>query len=162
MDKRQKILDFITRDARISAAQMAAMLDMDESEVRRAIKGFEDDNVIVKYKAMVNPQKVENGNVTALIEIKVIPERGTGFDSVSERIAKFPEVKSLFLLSGTYDLLAIAEGKNLQEVSAFVSQKLATIERVQSTTTHFLLKKYKEDGIEFFEQDRTRRLQITP
>ena len=142
----QEILKILEKDARTSTAQIATITGLSEAEVAATIKKAEQYQVILKYKAIVNWDKVANEHVFALIEVKVTPQRDVGFDSIAERIYRFPQAHTVYLLSGTFDLLVIVTGKSIQEVASFVSQKLAPIEGVQSTVTHFMLKKYKEDG----------------
>jgi len=117
-----------------------------EAEVSRLIKKAEEDRVILKYKTIINWEKVGEEQVWALIEVKVTPQRDVGFDAIAERIYRFPQARTVYLVSGTYDLLVIVMGKTMHEVADFVSQKLAPIEGVQGTITHFVLKRYKEDG----------------
>jgi DNA-binding Lrp family transcriptional regulator len=138
------------------------MLNAPESEVNARIKAYESDQVILGYRAILNEEKLKRDIVRAVIEVKITPERGGGFDRLAERIAKYKEVHSCYLMSGGYDLLVIVEGANLREVASFVSEKLATIQGVISTATHFLLKAYKEQGI-LMEQDQPEeRLAVTP
>lgn len=157
-----KILDLLKEDARLSSATIATMLGVDEKEVSTAIDEMERDHVIVKYAAVVNWSKVDEDKVTALIEVECSPERGHGFESIAERIYLYPEVKSVYLMSGAYDLCVEIDGKNLKEVASFVSNKLSTIESVISTKTFFILKKYKQDGIIFEESQDDHRLLISP
>jgi DNA-binding Lrp family transcriptional regulator len=138
------------------------MLGVDEEKVRTAIAEMEEEHVIVKYATVVNWSKVDDETVTALIEVQITPERGRGFEGIAERIYLFPQVKSVYLMSGAYDLLVEVEGKNLREVASFVSDKLSPIESVLSTKTHFILKKYKQDGIIYEEREDDHRLVITP
>ena len=142
----KKILKLLEDDARISTKQIATMTGIPSNEVARVIKQAEKDRTILKYKTMINWNKVDNEEVWALIEVKVSPQRDVGFDAISERIYRFPQARTVYLLSGTYDLLVMVTGKTMQEVADFVSQKLAPIEGVQGTVTHFMLKRYKEDG----------------
>ena len=142
----KEILEILEKDARTSIQQIATITGMPETEVAATIKKAEQDQVILKYKAIVNWEKVEKEHVFALIEVKIAPQRDVGFDSIAERIYRFPQAYTVYLVSGTYDLLVIVTGKTIQEVANFVSQKLAPIEGVQGTITHFMLKKYKEDG----------------
>jgi DNA-binding Lrp family transcriptional regulator len=159
---KQKILELLKEDSRRSVELLATMLDAPQADVRRAIDELEAEHVIVKYSTVVNWSKVDEDKVTALIEVQITPERGRGFDAIAERIYLYPEVKSVYLMSGAYDLLVEIEGKNLKEVASFVSNKLSPIERVLSTKTHFILKKYKQDGIIFEEQVDDHRLQVSP
>ena len=145
----EEILDLLRQNARLSIEDIAAMTKKTAAEVDAIIKQLEDDGVILKYAAIVNPEKDSEakGKVRAEIEIQVIPEREHGFDALADRIYRFPQVKSLYLMSGGYDLKVIIEGDTLQEVALFVSRKLSTLEGVRSTKTHFILKTYKENGI---------------
>ncbi len=156
------ILDLLKEDARLSAATIATMLGASEEEVSGAIAELEQDHVIVKYATVVNWSKVDDEKVTALIEVNCTPERGRGFENIAERIYLYPEVKSVYLMSGAFDLLVEIEGKNLKEVASFVSNKLSTIESVISTKTFFILKKYKQDGIIFEEFEDDQRLLVSP
>lgn len=142
----KEILKILENDARTGAEQIAAMTGTATAEVNRLIKKAEKDRIIIKYKTIVNWDKAEDEHVSALIEVKVTPQRDVGFDAIAERIYRFPQAHTVYLLSGTYDLLVIVRGKTMHEVADFVSQKLAPIEGVQGTVTHFMLKKYKEDG----------------
>ncbi|MFO8009872.1 MAG: Lrp/AsnC family transcriptional regulator [Dehalococcoidia bacterium] len=142
----EEILKVLEDDARTSPEQIATMLGRDVAEVEQSIKKAEKDGIIVKYKTMVNWEKKGREEVWALIEVRLHPQRDVGFDGVAERIYKFPEVRSAYLVSGAYDLAVLVTGKTMQEVAGFVSRKLATLEMVQGTVTHFLLKRYKEDG----------------
>ena len=141
------ILKILENDARTSAKQMATMTGMPAAEVTGLIEQAEKDRVILKYKTVVNWDRIEeDGHVWALIEVKVKPEPEAGFDSIAERIARYQQVRSLYLASGTYDLLLVVVGKSEHQVADFVSQNLAHIDGVQGTVTHFVLKRYKEDG----------------
>lgn len=157
-----KILDLLKEDARRSAELIATMLGVDRAEAAAAIAELEQDHVIVKYAAVVNWSKVDDEKVTALIEVQITPERGRGFDAIAERIYLYPEVKSVYLMSGAYDLLVEVEGRTLKEVAAFVSNKLSPLDRVLSTKTHFILKKYKQDGIIFEEHEEDHQMLISP
>ncbi len=157
-----KILDILKEDARISTAMISTMLDIPEATIKSSIKEMEDENVIVKYATVVNWSKVDEDKVTALIEVQITPERGRGFDAIAERIYLYPEVKSVYLMSGAYDLLVEIEGRNLKEVASFVSMRLSTIDSVLSTKTHFILKKYKQDGIIFENHEGDHRMLISP
>lgn len=157
-----RILKVLKEDARRSPSLIATMLGVDEEEVRTAIVKMEEEHVIVKYATVVNWSKVNDETVTALIEVQITPERGRGFEGIAERVYLFPQVKSVYLMSGAYYLLVEVEGKNLREVASFVSDKLSPIESVLSTKTHFILKKYKQDGIIYEECEDDHRLVITP
>ncbi len=159
----ESILEILSNDARSSYEDIARQLDISEKEVKKYIKKFEKDRIILKYKTYVNWERLKKQHeVSALIEVKITPERGRGFDSVAELIYRFPEVSSVYLLSGGYDLLVQIEGPSLKEVALFVSEKLAPIKNVQSTVTHFLLKKYKEGGDILIDQPDSKRLPISP
>jgi DNA-binding Lrp family transcriptional regulator len=142
----KKILKILEGDARTTPKQIATMTGTPQSEVEKLIKQAEKEHTILKYKTIINWEKAGEEQVSALIEVKIAPQRDVGFDAVAERIYRFPQTRSVYLLSGTYDLLVLVSGKTMHEVADFVSQKLAPIEEVQGTVTHFLLKKYKEDG----------------
>lgn len=156
-----RILDLLKEEARTDADTLATMLGEKREDVESAIAELEAEHVIVKYAAVINWGKV-NERVTALIEVQITPERGRGFDAIAERIYLYPEVKSVYLMSGAYDLLVEIEGRNLQEVASFVSSKLSPLDRVLSTKTHFILKKYKQDGITFEDHEEDRRLPVSP
>jgi DNA-binding Lrp family transcriptional regulator len=157
-----KILALLKEDSRRPAQMIADLLDISQDEVNTAIRELERDKVIVKYSTIVNWNKVDEEKVTALIEVKVTPERGRGFDALAERIYLFPEVKSVMLVSGAYDLLVEIEGRSLKEVASFVSEKLSPLESVLSTATHFILKKYKQDGITFEDDSEDHRIPVSP
>ena len=142
----KKILKILEKDARTTTKQIATMTGTSSNEVVKIIKQAEKDRTILKYKTIINWGKVENERVCALIEVKVTPERDRGFDSIAERIYRSPQAHTVYLLSGIYDLLVIVTGETMHEVADFISQKLAPIEGVQGTVTHFMLKRYKEDG----------------
>lgn len=159
---KMKILELLKEDARRSAELIATMLDATAEEVKQSIAEMEQDHVIVKYATVANWSKVDDEKVTALIEVQITPERGRGFEGIAERIYLYPEVKSVYLMSGAYDLLVEVEGKNLKEVASFVSNRLSPIDAVLSTKTFFILKKYKQDGIIFEEHESDHRLPISP
>ena len=142
----KEILQILENDARTTPRQISTMTGAPSAEVTRLIKQAEEDRVILKYKTLINWDKVDDEQVWALIEVKVAPEPDAGFDSLAEHISLFPQVRSAYLASGTYDLLLVVMGRTEHEVADFVSQKLASIKGVQATITHFMLKRYKEDG----------------
>lgn len=148
----EEILKILENDARTTPEQIATMTGKSLDEVKDSIKQAESNRSIIKYKTVINWGKLEREEVLALIEVRLQPQREVGFDAVAERIYRFPEVRSAYLVSGMYDLLVIVTGKTMQDVAGFVSRKLATLESVQGTVTHFLLKRYKEDG-EILEGD---------
>lgn len=155
----EEILELLRQNARLSVADISAMTKKTESEVAAIIKKLEDDGIILKYAAIVNPEKSgeSKDKVRAEIQLQVTPEREHGFDALADRIYRFPQVKSLFLMSGGYDFKVIIEGDSLQDVAFFVSNKLATLEGVRSTKTCFILKTYKENDIVYVEDERDRR-----
>ena len=140
------ILKILEGDARTTIKQISAMTGTPTAEVAKLIKQAEKDRTILKYKTIINWEKLEDEQVWALIEVRVAPQRDVGFDAIAERIYRFPQARTVYLLSGTYDLLVIVTGKTMHEVADFVSQKLAPMEGVQGTVTHFVLRRYKEDG----------------
>ena len=139
------ILKILENDARTTTKQIATMTNIPTAEVTKLIKQAEKDQTILKYKTVINWDKIGEGLVWALIDIRITPQRDIGFDAIAERIYRFPEARTVYLVSGTYDLLVVAVGKTMHEVANFVSQKLAPVEGVQGTVTHFVLKRYKED-----------------
>ncbi len=156
------LLKLLRSNASLKLADLAAMLSLPEDEVRSKIKSYEDDHVILAYRAVLNEEPLGLNTVRAVIEVKITPERGGGFDRLAERIAKYSEVQSCYLMSGGYDLLVVVEGANLRDVASFVSEKLATIQGVLSTATHFMLKPYKEQGVLMKREEPEERLAITP
>lgn len=160
---RKDILKLIDKNSKMSVHDIAAMLNMSEEEVTAEICAMEADQIICGYTTLINWDKVEDEeSVTALIEVKVTPQRGDGFERIAERIYKFEEVEAVYLMSGTYDLTVIIHGDTMREVASFVSGRLATMESVMSTGTHFILKKYKEHGIALCERNKDERMLITP
>jgi DNA-binding Lrp family transcriptional regulator len=160
-EKGEQILRILSENSKTTIADIAKQIAIPEKDVIKYIREFEEEKVILGYKANINWQRVRQDDVKAVIEVKVTPERKVGFDAVAESIYRFPEVSTVYLISGRYDLLVHVDGLTLREVAQFVSEKLATIKNVQSTSTHFLLKKYKEDGVIFVEQAGSKRLPIT-
>jgi DNA-binding Lrp family transcriptional regulator len=153
----KEILKILENDARVTPQQISTMTGTPQSEVAKLIKQAEKERTILKYKAIINWEKVGEEQVSALIEVKIAPQRDVGFDAIAERIYRFPQTRSVYLLSGTYDLLVLVTGKTMHEVADFVSQKLAPIEEVQGTVTHFMLKRYKEDGEILEGKEETKR-----
>ncbi len=156
------LLKLLRENAAITPAQLSRMLDRPEAEIAAKIKGYERDQVILGYRTVLNEEKLGVDLVRAVIEVKITPERGGGFDRLAERIAKYAEVNSCYLMSGGYDLLVVVEGKTLREVAAFVSEKLATVQGVLSTATHFMLKPYKEQGVLMVREQNEERLAVAP
>jgi len=161
-DMREQLLKVIDKNSKISAKDLAIMLGSTEEEVQAVIKQLEDQQIICGYPTLINWEKVQCERVTALIEVKVTPQRGLGFDKIAERIYKFDEVQSVYLMSGGFDLTVILEGKTMREVANFVSEKLAPMEAILSTATHFVLKKYKEHGLPLVQTKTDERMLITP
>ena len=151
------------KDARTTPEEVAKMLRRSAGTVRSSIKKLEKEGVILKYKTVINKELVrdDTSDVRALIEVRVTPKKNVGFDYIAERIYQFPEVSSCYLMSGTYDLLVVVEGKNIHTISSFVAEKLAPMENVRGTVTHFILKKYKEDGDILRQPKRDKRQAIS-
>lgn len=158
----EQLLKLLRDNAALPPAQIAAMLNLTEAEVVARIKAYEQDEVILGYRTILNEEKLGVDVVRAVIEVKITPERGGGFDRLAERISKYDEVKSCYLMSGAYDLLVIVEGESLKEVAMFVSEKLSTIQGVVSTATHFMLKPYKQQGVLMKPERHEERLAVTP
>ncbi len=157
----REILDILHENDRTTPAEIAVMLGLTEEQVRAEIEALEKARIILKYRAVINWEKAEVDTVSALIDVKVTPQREVGFDDVARRIYRFPEVKSVFLMSGAYDLSVLVEAESLKELALFVAEKLATLEYVTSTATHFVLRRYKQDGVIFEEPEVTERLAIS-
>jgi len=158
----KQVLELLEQNARMPVERMASLLGLDTEEVNACIQRLEEQQVILGYRTVTAPEKLDGDRVTTIIEVRVTPQRGVGFDKIAERIYRFPEVRSLTLVSGAYDLLVEVEGTSVQEVSYFVFEKLATLEHIQSTSTHFVLKKYKDDGIILSQLEEVERLPVTP
>ena len=158
---REQILAFLEKNSKINLAEMAIMLGTNEAVVANEIQKMEQEQVICGYHTLIDWDKTSVEKVTALIEVRVTPQRDQGFDSIAERIYNYPEVQSVYLISGAYDLLVILEGKTLREVSGFVSNKLSTLDTVISTATHFILKKYKDAGTIFNKKEKDERMLVT-
>ncbi len=142
-----KLLEILENDGRLSAKQIAMMLEKEEGDIKKIIDEYEKNGIILGYKAIVDWDKTDREYATALIELKVTPQYNRGFDAIAERIYNYPEVQSVYLMSGSYDLCVILEGKTIREVALFVAQRLAPLEAVLSTATHFVLRKYKDKGV---------------
>jgi DNA-binding Lrp family transcriptional regulator len=163
MEKLEKdILTILSEDSRMTAKKISVLLGVTEQEAAAEIKKLEAEGVIVKYTAIVNTDSIEDDTVEALIEVKVTPQRGHGFDAIAQEIAARPEVKTLYLMSGAYDLAVIVESKSLKSVSRFVSECISTYDTVLSTATHFILKKYKVEGALMRKPDEIARLSVQP
>ncbi|MBM7646812.1 DNA-binding Lrp family transcriptional regulator [Scopulibacillus daqui] len=161
--KELEILQILEKNSRLDIETIAKMTQLKEEEVKKIINKLEEDKVILGYSTLIDWHKVsDNHGVTAMIDVKVTPLRGVGFDKVAERIYKFPEVKAVYLMSGTYDLSVSIEEKTMAEVAEFVSEKLSALDSVVSTTTHFILKKYKHDGVVIDGEQEDKRIVVSP
>ena len=158
----REILKVLEQDARATPRQIATQTGIAEEKVADQIAEWEAGGVIRRYKTVIDWERFGDERVFAFIDVKVTPARGVGFDDVAERIYRYPEVHSVFLVSGTQDLRCVVEGRTMREIADFVAQKLSTIDRVNSTSTHFLLKKYKEDGDIFADSETDHRLMVAP
>lgn len=159
---REQILAIIEKNSRISVKELAVILGAEEIDVANELKAMEEEGIICGYHTMIDWEKTDIEKVTALIEVRITPQRGQGFDKLAERIYKYPEVNSVYLISGGYDLLVSLESKSLKQVSSFVSDKLSTLDGVLSTATHFVLKKYKDHGTILGKKYEDTREMITP
>ncbi|MEW5693891.1 MAG: Lrp/AsnC family transcriptional regulator [Candidatus Hydrogenedentota bacterium] len=158
----RNLIKLLIKNAKIDTKDLAKRLHLRETEVKAELKKLQKDKVILGFKPVLDREKVyKDDYVSSAIEVKVTPQRDVGFDAIAQRIAKFSEVRSLYLVSGAYDLLVIVEGRNLKEVSTFVATKLATLDEVQSTSTHFMLKTYKEQGVAFESEIKPQRLKVS-
>ena len=162
MTNSESILHLLEKDAKLTPAKLALMLEMEERDVALKIEEFEKKNIILGYKAMIDWEKTESEPVSALIEVKVTPQRGQGFDRIAERIWQYPEVSSVYLMSGGFDLTVIIEGASMKEVALFVARKLAPLDSVAGTATHFVLKKYKDKGVVFCGDDFSEKRVMMP
>jgi len=158
-----EILEILQKDARTTPDEIAKMLKKKPQKIKEVIKKYEKEGVILKYKAVINKELIRDADseVRALIEVNITPQKDLGFDKIAERIYSFAEVSSCYLISGTYDLLVVVEGKNIHAVSSFVAEKLSCMENVRGTVTHFLLKKYKEDGVILKHREENKRIAIS-
>ncbi len=159
---REELLAIIEKNSRMDSKELAVLLGVSEIEVANELAAMEAEGIICGYHTLVNWEKTSIDTVNALIEVRVTPQRGEGFDKIAERIYNYPEVRSVYLMSGGYDLLVILEGKTLREVSSFVSDKLSTLDTVLSTATHFILRKYKDHGTVFGQKKEDEREMFTP
>ncbi len=159
---REELLAVIEKNSRIDLKELAVLLGVEEIDVVNELAALEAEGIICGYHTLINWEKTTIDTVSALIEVRVTPQRGEGFDKIAERIYKYPEVRSVYLMSGGYDLMVILEGKTLREVASFVSDKLSTLDTVLSTATHFILRKYKDHGTVFGQKKEDEREIITP
>lgn len=156
-----EIINLLENDAKISVEDMAALTGASAEQIKEAIAAMEKEKVIVKYMAVINREKLEEDEAEALIEVKVVPKRGLGYDDLAERIYGFAEVKSVYLMSGAYDLAVVVRAASMKQISQFVFEKLAVLEGVSSTVTHFIMRKYKEQGVIFTSREQEERLVIS-
>jgi DNA-binding Lrp family transcriptional regulator len=159
-DLTSKIIKLLKRDSRLTPEVLSAMLNENIDKITSIIKDLEDKGVIVKYFTLINDEKIDDNDVEALIEVKVTPKEHNGFDDIANEIKKYTQVSNVSLLSGSYDLLVTIKGRSIKDVALFVSEKLSTMENVLSTATHFILKKYKVEGVCLDEEEETERLKI--
>ena len=159
---REKIFTFIEKNSRIDLKELAIMLGVEEAVVMNELEQMEAEHIICGYHTIIDWDKVGMEKVTAMIEVRVTPQRGMGFDKVAERIYNYPEVNSVYLISGGFDFMVTLEGKSLREVSQFVSEKFSPLDAILSTKTNFILKKYKDHGTIIAEQKKDERIQMTP
>ena len=145
----KKLLKLLEKDAHLSQSELALMCEKEEGDIKKMIDDYEREGVILGYTTVIDWDKTDSEHVNALIELKVIPQRDRGYDAIAEKIYNYPEVDSLYLMSGGYDLAVLLHGKTMREVAVFVAQKLATLDAVTSTATHFVLRKYKDHGVVF-------------
>ncbi len=155
-----EILKLLARNAKYTEEEIATMLDADADDIKKAIKELEKDGLIRGYKAVVDWEKLDGAYVSAIIEINVVPKAGLGFEEVAKKIMRYPQVESVYLMSGVYDLNVVVKGKTLQDIAWFVAKELATIDSVTSTTTHFVMRRYKELDVELVSKDEDDRGQL--
>ena len=159
---RERLLSIIEKNSRIDLKELAVIMGVEEIDIVNELAALESEGIICGYLTMIDWEKTSVDKVTALIEVRVTPQRGQGFDHMAERIYKYPEVNSVYLISGGYDLLITLEGKTIKDVSSFVSDKLSTLDSVLSTATHFILRKYKDHGTILAKKDEDTREKVTP
>ena len=158
----RELLELLEHDARRPVSELAALLHRSEYEVEKQIQDLEKNKIIMGYNALINWEKYGDNTVTSIIEVNLMPQREVGFDAIAERIYRFDEVRTVYLMSGSFDLMVIIEGKSLQDVANFVATRLSTIEGVTQTRSHFMLKPYKKDGVIINDKERDRRLVVSP
>ena len=159
---REQILSYLKNNSRFDLSEMGVLLGMDQTEIANEIAAMEKEGVIRGYLTLIDWEKTSNERVSAMIEVKVTPQRDRGFDSVAERIYRYDEVDSVYLVSGSFDLMVLIEGSSMREVAMFVADKLSTLDSVLSTSTNFVLKKYKDHGTYFVSEKTDERLLVTP
>ena len=158
----RELLEVLEKNSRVSVAELASMLQKSEYEIEKEISRLEREKIILSYGALINWERYGDDTVTAVIEINLTPQREVGFDAIAERIYRFDEVRTVYLMSGNFDLLVIIEGKSLKDVANFVATRLSTIEGVTQTRSHFMLKPYKKDGVIINDEEQDRRLVVSP
>ena len=158
----ERILKVIEKNSRLTAEEIAIMLGLETDDVVHALKDMEERKIICGYHTLVNWDKANDDEVSAVIELKVNPQRGAGFDKIAERVYQFPEVDAVYLMSGAYDLLVEMRKAPMKDIASFVARRLSTIEEVQSTSTHFILKRYKDHGTLFVDEDKDKRMVVSP
>jgi DNA-binding Lrp family transcriptional regulator len=158
----RRLLHILSQDCRFTPEELAIQTGLSPDYITKRINQWEKDKIIVKYGLLINYEKLEEDRVTALIDVKVLSQRGQGYDKIAQRFQRFSQIKSVYLMSGDYDLCLVVEGKNMHEIAQFVSDKLSPLELIDTTSTRFILRRYKQDGIEFYgEEERPKRLMIT-
>lgn len=158
----RRLLHILSQDCRLTSEELSIQTGLSSDYIDKKIKQWEKDKIIVKYSTLINYDLLEEDRVTALIDVKVLPQRGQGYDHIAQRFQKFPQIKSVYLMSGDYDLCLIVEGKNMHEIAQFVSDKLSPLDLIETSSTRFILRRYKQDGIEFHgKEERPQRLMIT-
>ena len=160
--KTKELLEVLEKNSRTDVKDLAVMLDENEAEIAAQMTQLEKDKVIFGYHTMINWDKAKIDKVTALIEVRVTPQRGDGFDNIAQKIYQFDEVSAVYLMSGAFDLTVIVEGRTMKEVALFVAQRLAPIDQVLSTSTHFVLKRYKDHGVVLEETEKDERMLVSP
>ena len=158
----RELLELLEKNARMSTADLALTLGKSEYEIENEIKRLEKNKIILNYSTIINWEKFGDDTITAMIEVNLTPQREVGFDAIAERIYRFDEVRTVYLMSGSFDLLVIIEGKSLKDISNFVATRLSTIEGVTQTRSHFLLKAYKKDSVIIDDEEEDRRLIVSP
>lgn len=162
MDIREQILKLLEKNSRIAPSELAVLLGVEEVDIVNEMSSMEEEGIICGYHTLIDWEKTSSDMVTALIEVRVTPQRGQGFDTIAERIYKYPEVRAAYLISGAYDILVILDGKSLRDISGFVTDKLSTMDYVLSTATHFILRRYKDHGTILTKKYADEREKITP
>ncbi|MDA8228791.1 MAG: Lrp/AsnC family transcriptional regulator [Desulfitobacterium hafniense] len=159
----RRLLEILSEDCRLTYEELSVQTGLTVEYISERIRKWEEDKVIVQYRPLINWERTGLERVSAIIDVKVLPQRGYGFDKIAKRLQKFPEIKAVYLMSGGYDLSLLVEGRTMQEVALFVAEKLAPLEHIQSTATHFMLRKYKQDGVNFMgDEEAPQRLVISP